>query len=201
MDSQDIDLRPTPPKLTRRALLVRGAIVAAAGLSSNLSLASSKAGTAARGSIRSAVSRTARVGGIPIYYEIHGGPLTADQTPFVLMHGGLMTIETAFAQDLLPKLSALAPTIAIESQGHGHTTDRPGPMELDQLIADLIGVMDHARVPSAHLVGHSLGALVAVEAAIRRPERVKSLTSLSGVFNLDGQVRHRDRPISTRGTL
>ena len=99
-----------------------------------------------------------------------------------------MTIETAFAQDLLPKLSALAPTIAIESQGHGHTPDRSGPMELDQLIADLIGVLDHARVPSAHLVGHSLGALVAVEAAIRHPERVKSVTSLSGVFNLDGQV-------------
>jgi hypothetical protein len=37
------------------------------------------------------------------------------EAPFVLMHGGVMTIETAFAVDLLPKLSALAPTIAIES--------------------------------------------------------------------------------------
>jgi pimeloyl-ACP methyl ester carboxylesterase len=87
------------------------------------------------------------------------------------MHGGVMTIETAFAGDLLPKLSALAPTIAIESQGHGHTPDRPGPMQLDQLVADVIGVFDHLQVDSAHLLGHSLGALTAVETAIRHPAR------------------------------
>jgi pimeloyl-ACP methyl ester carboxylesterase len=128
------------------------------------------------------------VGGIAIYYEVHGGPLTGGQTPFVLLHGGLTTIETAFAGDLLPKLSALAPTIAIESQGHGHTPDRSGPMQLDQLVADVIGVLDHLQVDSAHLLGHSLGALTAVETAIRRPARAKSVTSLSGGYSVDGQL-------------
>ncbi|WP_054311643.1 alpha/beta hydrolase [Mesorhizobium sp. 1M-11] len=133
-----------------------------------------------------AISGTTPVGGI--YYEVHGGPLAAGRTPFVLMHGGLMTIETAFAPDLLPRLSAIAPTIAIESQGHGHTPDRSGPMQLDQLVADVIGVLDHLGVPAAHLIGHSLGALTAVEMAIRQPDRVKSVTSLSGVYSVEGQL-------------
>lgn len=133
-----------------------------------------------------AISGTTPVGGI--YYEIHGGPLAAGKAPFVLMHGGLMTIETAFASDLLPRLSAVAPTIAIESQGHGHTPDRPGPMQLAQLVADVIGVLDHLGVPAAHLIGHSLGALTAVETAIRQPDRVRSVTSLSGVYSVKGQL-------------
>lgn len=132
------------------------------------------------------IAGTTPVGGI--YYEVHGGPLAAGRTPFVLMHGGLMTIETAFAPDLLPRLSAVAPTIAIESQGHGHTPDRPGPMQLPQLVADVIGVLDHLGVPAAHLIGHSLGALTAVEMAIRQPDRVKSITSLSGVYSVEGQL-------------
>lgn len=134
------------------------------------------------------MSGAARVGGIPIYYEVHGGPLTAGRTPFVLMHGGVMTIETAFAGDLLPKLSALAPTIAIDSQGHGHTPDRPGPMQLEQLVADVIGVLDHLQVDAAHLLGHSLGALTAVETAIRHSARAKSVTSLSGIYSVEGQL-------------
>jgi pimeloyl-ACP methyl ester carboxylesterase len=174
--------------LGRRSLLIGGATAAAGCFIAGSSPASPQGATTDNRSPATALSGTARVGGIPIYYEVHGGPLTANRTPFVLMHGGLMTIETAFAGDLLPKLSALAPTIAIESQGHGHTPDRPGPMRLDPLVADVIGVLDHLQVDAAHLLGHSLGALTAVETAIRHPARAKSVTSLSGVYSVDGQL-------------
>jgi pimeloyl-ACP methyl ester carboxylesterase len=135
-----------------------------------------------------AMSGAAHVAGLEIYYGVHGGPLIGGQTPFVLLHGGLTTIETVFASDLLPKLSAIAPIIAIESQGHGHTPDRPGPMQLNQLVTDVIGVLDQLGVDSAHLLGHSFGALTAVETAIRHPARAKSVTSLSGLYSVDGQL-------------
>lgn len=171
----------------RRDLLIGAATAAAACLTAGRSSASSKGALAG---IQSAgpLSGAARIGGVPIYYEVHGGPLTAGRPPFVLMHGGLMTIETAFADDLLPRLSAVAPTIAIEAQGHGHTPDRPGPMQLGQLVADLIGVLDHLRVEAAHLLGHSLGALTVGETAIRHPARVLSVTSVSGVYSVEGQL-------------
>ena len=178
---------PSIPRLNRRALLTCGATAAAGCFIAGRSLASSQGATNGNQSTVPPLSGTARVGGIPIYFEVHGGPLSG-HTPFVLLHGGLMTIETAFAGDLLPKLSALAPTIAIESQGHGHTPDRPGPMQLDQLVADVIGVLDHLQVSAAHLLGHSLGALIAIETAIRHPARAKSVTSLSGIYSVEGQL-------------
>jgi pimeloyl-ACP methyl ester carboxylesterase len=61
-------------------------------------------------------------------------------------------------------------------------------MQLDQLVADVIGVFDHLQVNSAHLLGHSLGALTAMETAIRHPARAKSVISLSGVYSVEGQL-------------
>lgn len=174
--------------LGRRGPLIGGATAAAGYFITGNSPVPPQGATTDNRSTATALSSAARVGEISIYYEVHGGPLTAGRTPFVLMHGGVMTIETAFAGDLLPKLSALAPTIAIESQGHGHTPDRPGPMQLEQLVADVIGVLDHLQVDAAHLIGHSLGALTAVETVIRHPARAKSVTSLSGIYSVDGQL-------------
>src|SRR2546430_2392675 len=61
-------------------------------------------------------------------------------------------------------------------------------MQLDQLVAHVIGVLDHLRVDAAHPLGHSLGALTAVETAIRQPARAKSVTSLSGVYGVEGKL-------------
>lgn len=176
------------PPLGHRDLLIGGATAVVGSFIAGNASASPQGATTDNQSTATALSGTARVGGVPIYYEVHGDPLTTGRAPFVLMHGGLMTIETAFAGDLLPKLGALAPTIAIESQGHGHTPDRPGPMQLEQLVADVIGVLDHLHVSAAHLLGHSIGALTAMETVIRHPARAKSVTSLSGVYSVEGQL-------------
>lgn len=61
-------------------------------------------------------------------------------------------------------------------------------MQLEQLVADVIGVLDHLQADAAHLLGHSLSALTAVETVIRHPARAKSLTSLSGVYSVEGQI-------------
>ena len=124
--------------------------------------------------------------GLDTYYEIHGGPLRADVTPFVLLHGGLMTIEVGFAGRLLPKLATLAPVIAVELQCHGHTGDRDGPMRMDDLADDVAAVLDHLEVPAAHLAGFSLGAMAAFGVAIRHPAKVASLAALGASYTFDG---------------
>lgn len=48
----------------------------------------------------------------------------------------------------------------------------PPPASLGDLVSDLIEVLDHERVPTAHLVGVSLGGMVALATAINQPERV-----------------------------
>lgn len=124
---------------------------------------------------------------LDVYYEVHGGPIDRAHPPFALLHGGAMTIETAFG-DLLPRLSPLRPVVAIEMQGHGHTGDRKGPITLDQMAQDVSSVLTHLKVASAHFVGHSLGALVSFGVAISHPEQIASITAVGATYTFDDML-------------
>jgi pimeloyl-ACP methyl ester carboxylesterase len=56
-------------------------------------------------------------------------------------------------------------------------TGKP-PYLLRDMAADAFGLMDHLGIESAHLVGASIGGMIVQTAAIERPERVRSLTSI-----------------------
>lgn len=56
---------------------------------------------------------------------------------------------------------------------------RDAPYVLEDMAADAVAVMDALQWPSAHVVGHSLGGMIAQVLAIGYPERVRSLTSIS----------------------
>jgi pimeloyl-ACP methyl ester carboxylesterase len=125
--------------------------------------------------------------GLGVYYEVHGGPL-AGRTPMVLVAGGLMPIEIAFAPDLLPRFARHRPVIAIEPQGHGHTGDRATAPSMEQMAEDVRAVLDHLKVGKAHLLGHSLGGMILTGLAIRHPGRVASLVPVSAPYAFDGML-------------
>jgi pimeloyl-ACP methyl ester carboxylesterase len=52
------------------------------------------------------------------------------------------------------------------------------PYRLRDMAEDTIALMDHLRIRSAHIVGASMGGMIAQEIAITFPERVRSLTSI-----------------------
>jgi pimeloyl-ACP methyl ester carboxylesterase len=52
------------------------------------------------------------------------------------------------------------------------------PYLLRDMAADTAGLMDHLGLESAHLVGASMGGMIVQSAAIERPERVRSITSI-----------------------
>jgi pimeloyl-ACP methyl ester carboxylesterase len=52
------------------------------------------------------------------------------------------------------------------------------PYLLSDMAADTFGLMDHLGIDSAHLVGASMGGMIVQTAAIERPERVRSITSI-----------------------
>src|SRR3954470_24955724 len=69
--------------------------------------------------------------GLRMYYEVQG-----KGRPLVLLHGGMVTIETSFAQTR-PAFAEAWKTIAIELQAHGHTNDVKGrPLTLEQMATD-----------------------------------------------------------------
>lgn len=52
------------------------------------------------------------------------------------------------------------------------------PYKLDDMAADVVGLMDALDIASAHIVGASMGGMIAQEIAMRYPQRVRSLTSI-----------------------
>jgi pimeloyl-ACP methyl ester carboxylesterase len=52
------------------------------------------------------------------------------------------------------------------------------PYKLSDMAQDVVGLMDVLKIKSAHLVGASMGGMIAQEIAITFPERVRSLTSI-----------------------
>ncbi|WP_170181728.1 alpha/beta fold hydrolase [Phreatobacter stygius] len=130
----------------------------------------------------------ATVDGLKIYYELHGGAPTGGRTPMVLLPGGLMAIDTALVEDLIPRFARSRPVVAIEPQGHGHTGDRGGPVTIDRMVEDTAGVLAHLGVGQADFVGHSLGGLIAIGLAIHHPARVRSVTTLGAFTMLEGML-------------
>jgi len=64
--------------------------------------------------------------------------------------------------------------LAVDLPGHGRS-DGPPLETIDALAEWVFALLDAAGVKSAAVAGHSMGALVALEAAARKPERVRAL--------------------------
>jgi pimeloyl-ACP methyl ester carboxylesterase len=123
----------------------------------------------------------APVNGLQMYYEVHG----SGGTPLLLLHGGLFNIDLQFGE-LLPSLAASRQVIAADFQGHGRTNDIDRPLTCADLSSDVIGLLQHLRVPEADVFGFSVGGGVALHLAIRHPELVRKLIVSSVSFHPNG---------------
>tara|TARA_R110002110_G_scaffold413729_1_gene641640 strand:+ start:134455 stop:135288 length:834 start_codon:yes stop_codon:yes gene_type:complete len=72
-------------------------------------------------------------------------------------------------------LSSKYTAIAWDMRGYGLSEDYTGPLRLEDLCDDIDAVLGFYRSEQAHLVGLSMGGMIAQEYYRRRPEKVKSL--------------------------
>ncbi len=127
-----------------------------------------------------------------ITYNVHtwGNP---DAPAVVLMHGWMGTSHTW--RKLAPLLAADRFVIVPDMRGYG-ASDKPDTgYDAATLSADILGVMQHLQVESAHIVGHDMGALVAFVFAGTYPDATLSMTYLDEPlvgFNLDQFTTYRE---------
>jgi pimeloyl-ACP methyl ester carboxylesterase len=104
--------------------------------------------------------------------------------PLVLLHPG-----GADAQSWAPTLDAVAAHFHVftpERRGHGRTPDVAGPITYELMAQDTIAFLERVVGGPAELVGCSAGASLAVHVALRRPDLVRRLAVIAGVFHRDG---------------
>ncbi|MGI5239593.1 alpha/beta fold hydrolase [Dactylosporangium sp. CA-139066] len=120
----------------------------------------------------------ADVNGINLYYETHG-----DGRSIILLHGGLGSGE--MFGPILPVLAGHHQVIAVDLQGHGRTADIDRPLEIPLMADDVAALIDHLGLDKPDIVGYSLGGGVALQVAIRHPEKVGRLVSASANIRRD----------------
>ncbi|MFF8571990.1 alpha/beta fold hydrolase [Streptomyces sp. NPDC015140] len=130
-------------------------------------------------------SAHADLGGLEMYYEIHGSGRDGTGRPLVLLHGGVLTVGLSFGA-LLPALAPGRHIVAPELQGHGHTADIDRAITVPHLAGDVVGLLDALGIERADLLGFSLGGLTALEVAVRHPERVGRLVLAATQYTQDG---------------
>jgi pimeloyl-ACP methyl ester carboxylesterase len=117
---------------------------------------------------------------LKMYYEIHG-----TGRPLVLLHGAFSAIGTSFGR-ILPGLSKSRQVVAFELQAHGRTADIDRPLTLEGMADDVAQAIRQLGLGQADVLGYSLGAGVALHAAIRHPEAVRKLVLVSVTYNMKG---------------
>jgi pimeloyl-ACP methyl ester carboxylesterase len=122
--------------------------------------------------------RYAVVNGINLYYEIHGAG-----RPLVLLHGGLGSGE--MFGPVLPQLSERHQVVAPDLQGHGRTADIDRPLDIRLMADDVAALIDHLGLDKPDVVGYSLGGGVALQVAVRHPDKVRRLVAVSANIRRD----------------
>src|SRR5688572_18728975 len=143
--------------------------------------------TAVSAQVQQPTTGYAPVNGVNMYYEIHG---SGSGEPLVLLHGSFMTISGSFNwTGWIGELSKTRKVIAVEMQGHGRTRDINRDFSYESLADDIAALLDHLKITQADLFGYSMGGGVAMQVAIRHPEKVRKVVSMSAVFRHDGWVK------------
>src|SRR5689334_12112313 len=131
--------------------------------------------------------------GISICYQTLGDP--ADEAVLLIMGlGGPMTWWSPDFCRLLADAGLFV--IRFDNRDIGHSSRVRGrvtrkrlaqaffgrgprpPYTLDDMASDGFGLLDHLGIDTAHVVGVSMGGMIAQTMALLRPERVRSLTSI-----------------------
>ncbi len=106
--------------------------------------------------------------GVKIWWEEQGGG-----EPVLAIMG--LSFPLSMWHRTAPHIAQNFRVILFDNRGAGRSDSPRGPYTIARMAADAAAVMDAAGVPSAHVMGASMGGMIAQELALQFPHRVRSL--------------------------
>jgi len=125
-----------------------------------------------------AAGQYAKINGLELYYETHG-----TGRPMILLHGGLGSGE--MFGPIMPQLAERHQVITPDLQGHGRTADIDRPIDARLMADDIAALIDHLGLDKPDVVGYSLGGGVALQTAIKYPNKIRRLVAASANIRRD----------------
>jgi 3-oxoadipate enol-lactonase len=116
------------------------------------------------------MTQLVQVGDIEVAYSLEG----ALHKPVVLLSNSLMSNMSMWDQTT-PALIDEYRVLRYDTRGHGQTSVTSGPYSIGQLADDAVGLLDALEIDRAHILGLSMGGMIAQQIGARYPERVLSL--------------------------
>ncbi len=131
--------------------------------------------------------------GVDLYYETHG-----QGEPLVLVP------STAFAGNVwepyqVPGLSRELQLIIFDPRGTGRSSKPATFYTIEQMACDLVALLNHLGLDSAHLLGHSMGGRIALQTALDWPGKVRSVVMAASGSGPAGREGHGIYPGLTYG--
>jgi len=117
------------------------------------------------------------INGIKLCYDIHG-----KGDPLILIHGFTSKKETFVAQ--VSDLSKYFQVIRLDNRGSGKSERPNESYTMDMFVEDIRGLMDYLRIERAHILGFSLGGMIAQSFALKYPNRLKKLILLNTISQI-----------------
>lgn len=118
------------------------------------------------------------------YWQVGSGP------HMIFLHG-LTGNLAAWHFTQVPAFRDEYRILTYDLRGHGHSDMPPTGYTTYDMAEDLRGIMDALDIESAHLVGHSLGADIALQFALLYPERVEKIVAIEAGLAALAHVRKR----------
>jgi 3-oxoadipate enol-lactonase len=121
--------------------------------------------------------------GVRLHYERHGDA----GDPLLLIMGLGSPLE--FWEFQWPVFARTHRVCVYDNRGAGRSDKPAGPYDVRTLAGDAVAVMDACDFGRAHVVGLSMGGMIAQELAIRHPDRVGALALAATFAKPDDQVK------------
>jgi len=104
-----------------------------------------------------------------MYYEEHGSG-----SPLLLIMG--LAVDSQGWMLQTPEFAKHYRTVVFDNRGVGRSAKPAGPYTTAQMAADAVGLLDALDIEEAHVVGISMGGMIAQELALGFQDRLQSLT-------------------------